>query len=322
MVRKRRPATSTAIALAAVCWLTVGACLAQPRVEDPPAMPLGAAAPAPEGFIDLCRRAPDHCPAVGPAPDLDQLARQSRRLRWAAVFGMSHQPAPAPSAASQPAQSLLSSAPITRLFPRLAPIGPTDLAKETILVPSDAPSAEDAATPAIETVGAALAAQAVSATDFALVAVAGGDAPALQAQAAEGIDIEATTFALDREGWRTVNRINRRLNREIRHIEDNALYGQADLWTLPLAARGDCEDYVLAKRQALIEAGVPAEALSIAIVETRWGETHAVLLLASNRGEYVLDSLSPWVTRWDRVDYRWRERQARGGTFDWVSVAL
>ncbi|MFN7389144.1 transglutaminase-like cysteine peptidase [Brevundimonas sp.] len=69
-------------------------------------------------------------------------------------------------------------------------------------------------------------------------------------------------------------------------------------------------------------AGVPAEALSIAIVETRWGETHAVLLLASDRGEFVLDSLSPWVSRWDRVDYRWRERQARGGAFDWVNVAL
>jgi predicted transglutaminase-like cysteine proteinase len=67
---------------------------------------------------------------------------------------------------------------------------------------------------------------------------------------------------------------------------------------------------------------VPAEALSIAIVETRWGETHAVLLLASDRGEFVLDSLSPWVSRWDRVDYRWRERQARGGAFDWVNVAL
>ncbi len=125
-----------------------------------------------------------------------------------------------------------------------------------------------------------------------------------------------------RQGWRTVNHINRRLNREIRHVDDLDLHGEQDRWTLPVGSRGDCEDFVLAKRAALLDAGVPAEALSIAIVETRWGETHAVLLLASDRGEFVLDSLSPWVSRWDRVDYRWRERQARGGAFDWVNVAL
>ena len=79
---------------------------------------------------------------------------------------------------------------------------------------------------------------------------------------------------------------------------------------------------MLAKRAALIAEGVPAEALSIAIVETRWGESHAVLLLASDRGEFILDSLSPWVTRWDRVDYDWRERQLPGRPFDWVQVAV
>jgi predicted transglutaminase-like cysteine proteinase len=319
MVRKRRPTTSTAIALAAGCWLMASPSLAGPR-EDAPAMPLGPAAPAPEGFIDLCRRAPDQCPAIGPAPDLDLLALQSNRLRWAAVFGTSPPSAPEPAAAPRPAGPLLSDAPLTPLVPRLVPVSVAPTTKE--LMPTDALSAEDAAAPAIETVGAALAVQAVSATDFTSVAVAGGDATARAGQAEEDIDAAAATFALDREGWRTVNRVNRRLNREIRHVEDLDLHGRTDLWTQPVNARGDCEDYVLAKRQALIEAGVPAQALSIAIVETRWGETHAVLLLASDRGEYVLDSLSPWVTRWDRVDYRWRERQARGGTFDWVRVAL
>ncbi|WP_084176060.1 transglutaminase-like cysteine peptidase [Brevundimonas bacteroides] len=322
MVRKKRPATSTAILLAAGCWLSAGVTVAAPRVEDAHAMPLGAAAPAPEGFIDLCRRAPSQCPAIGPAPDLDRLAVQSNRLRWAALFGMSPAPVPGPSAAPHPAGSLLSNAPLTPLVPRLLPVYAASAAAGTSRAPTGAPSVEDLATAEIETVGTALAIDVVPATDFASVAVAEGDAYAPPVKAADQPENEAVRFALDREGWRLVNRINRSLNREIRHVEDRDLYGRPDLWTLPVASRGDCEDYVLAKRQALIHAGVPAQALSIAIVETRWGETHAVLLLASDRGEYVLDSLSPWVTRWDQVDYRWRERQARGGTFDWVSVAL
>ena len=130
-------------------------------------------------------------------------------------------------------------------------------------------------------------------------------------------------YTLDEDGWRLVNTINRRINRAVRHLSDDRLYGVADYWARAAeGGRGDCEDYVLAKRAALIEAGVPAQALSIAIVQTRWGESHAVLLLASDEGEFVLDSLSPWIARWDRVDYRWRERQRRGHPFDWVMAAV
>ncbi|WP_156796423.1 transglutaminase-like cysteine peptidase [Brevundimonas sp. BAL3] len=132
----------------------------------------------------------------------------------------------------------------------------------------------------------------------------------------------ATSVDLDRQTWARVNTINRSVNRQIRSASDVAVYGTEDYWQAPAkaGARGDCEDYVLAKRAALIEAGVPAAALSIAIVKTRWGESHAVLLLASTSGEYVLDNLTPWISRWDQVDYEWRERQAPGKVFEWVQV--
>ncbi|MCG2662854.1 transglutaminase-like cysteine peptidase, partial [Brevundimonas sp.] len=132
----------------------------------------------------------------------------------------------------------------------------------------------------------------------------------------------AISVDLDRQTWARVNTINRSVNRQIRSASDVAVYGTEDYWQAPAqaGARGDCEDYVLAKRAALIEAGVPAAALSIAIVKTRWGESHAVLLLASTSGEYVLDNLTPWISRWDQVDYEWRERQAPGKVFEWVQV--
>lgn len=320
MVRKRRPSTTIAGLLATAVGLTaaMAPAWAETRGDDSPPMPVGAAAPAPQGFVDLCLRAPDECPAVGPASDLKTLAAEANRRRWTTLFGMPSAALSGP-AAPPAARTLLSTAPITRLVPRLL-----DLDGEPVMLIASLPepaaiSAEDDSHAALEPEGDAMVAgAAAAAADFATSATeeTGLAAPEPAPTAAGSV------FTLDRPGWRVVNAVNRQVNRAIRHVEDRDRFGQEDHWTRPEAGQGDCEDYVLAKRFALIESGVPAEALSIAIVETAWGETHAVLLLASDRGEYVLDSLSPWVLRWDRVDYRWRERQVRGGGFDWVSVAL
>ena len=191
------------------------------------------------------------------------------------------------------------------------------------------------AAPMVETLASAAGDGVMAANDGVMAAAV----PAIEAPAAPGVatepltsmststpvpDLGQATFALDRSGWTLVNGVNRRVNRQIRRMADDRQYGQADYWARPEGprARGDCEDYVLAKRRALIAAGVPAAALSIAIVETGWGETHAVLLLASDEGEFVLDNLSPWVSRWDRVNYTWRERQRPGRPFDWVRAAI
>jgi predicted transglutaminase-like cysteine proteinase len=119
---------------------------------------------------------------------------------------------------------------------------------------------------------------------------------------------------------------NRYVNGAIRQRDDIAIYGRADYWALPLAEgnpkrEGDCEDYVLEKRHALIRAGVPAQALSIAIVETPYREIHAVLLVSTDRGEMVLDNLRPEVLPWRQVGYRWRQRQVAGAADMWVNVA-
>jgi predicted transglutaminase-like cysteine proteinase len=122
---------------------------------------------------------------------------------------------------------------------------------------------------------------------------------------------------------RDLETINRRVNRSIRRASDLESQGVVDLWSAPSGqgAGGDCEDYALAKRRALIAQGVDPDLMSLAIVRTRRGETHAVLLVATAQGEYVLDNLSPWVVRWDRAPYEWIERQAPGATLDWVLIA-
>ena len=64
----------------------------------------------------------------------------------------------------------------------------------------------------------------------------------------------------------TLKRVNGHVNRTIRPRHDVG----ADVWSASASA-GDCEDYVLAKRRALIKAGIPASSLRIAYTKTRRG---------------------------------------------------
>jgi len=123
--------------------------------------------------------------------------------------------------------------------------------------------------------------------------------------------------------WGLLNRVNAQVNRAITPRTDQATYGVVDYWATPLAdghKLGDCEDYVLEKERALIAAGLPREALSIAAVVTRWGEMHAVLLVNTSQGEFVLDNLTSAVLPWSVAPYDWRKRQAPGEAMRWVMI--
>lgn len=118
--------------------------------------------------------------------------------------------------------------------------------------------------------------------------------------------------------------LNDRVNHTIKAETDQAIYHTADYWVAPgLApgARGDCEDFALEKRRLLIASGVPAAALSIAIVRTPAGEAHAVLVLSAEQGDYVLDNLHGEVKAWQLTGYSWISRQAPGDDLGWVSLA-
>ncbi len=139
------------------------------------------------------------------------------------------------------------------------------------------------------------------------------DAPA----AAEGSPVRVV---LSKKTWTLLSKTNVKINSAIARADDQENDGVPDRWNLPLldgTKKGDCEDYALEKRRQLIQQGLPAEALSLAIVRTSWGETHAVLVVDTDRGAYVLDSLTPWVTPWTKAHFQWITRQAAGGAL-WV----
>lgn len=131
----------------------------------------------------------------------------------------------------------------------------------------------------------------------------------------------AMTPHMTKELWSLLERVNQEVNAKIRPIHDIDQYGFEDYWTLPIATgvmAGDCKDYVLEKRRLLMAQGLPMSALSITLGTTAWGEYHAVLLVHSDMGDYVLDNLSPWVTPWKDVTYVWSKRQSAGNPDVWV----
>lgn len=129
---------------------------------------------------------------------------------------------------------------------------------------------------------------------------------------------------LDKSQLKLITTINRDVNRDIRKANDFDIYGMPEFWSLPRVIDGkmygDCEDYALEKRRRLIEAGVPVEAMSMAVAVTLRGERHAVLVVAFEGGDMVLDNLTPWPTPWGELNYTWIQRQIAGSAA-WTTIS-
>ena len=130
-------------------------------------------------------------------------------------------------------------------------------------------------------------------------------------------------IVLDMPTMAMVVALNDKVNHGIQPATDQEVYHVPDYWVAPgigPGVRGDCEDYALEKRRLLIASGIPADALSIAIVRTPAGEVHAVLVLSAKQGDYILDNLHGEVKAWQVTGYSWISRQAPGDDLGWVSL--
>lgn len=96
----------------------------------------------------------------------------------------------------------------------------------------------------------------------------------------------------------TLQLANRQINQAIRPQADQG----HDVWSIDVAA-GDCEDYALTKRAALIREGIPAGALRMAVTRYK-GEGHAVLVVKTTDGDLVLDNLHARVMPLRKSGYR------------------
>jgi len=126
-------------------------------------------------------------------------------------------------------------------------------------------------------------------------------------------------ITLDAATWQTLQAINNAFNAAIRPEEDAVHYGRVDYWTIPTDGYGDCEDYALAKRHALIAAKLSPRALRIGIARSAQGEAHAVLTVATDHGDYVLDNMTDAVLPWGETKLSWIARQTPDQA-QWVSL--
>ena len=118
-----------------------------------------------------------------------------------------------------------------------------------------------------------------------------------------------------------LERVNSDVNREIEFVSDWEFNGLVDVWDYPFACKGDCEDFALEKRRRLIEAGFPSASLTMAIAfhEVQFFP-HAVLLVETDKGTFLLDNLYDAVLCWDAVPYIFTHRERPDG--QWIRFML
>ncbi len=119
--------------------------------------------------------------------------------------------------------------------------------------------------------------------------------------------------------WIELNSINTSTNVRIRPVTDRAQHNQIEVWQYPKGV-GDCEDYALEKRRRLIEAGWPEKSLRMATARNQKGNLHAVLIVVTEQGDYVLDNVTNRINAWDRTAYQWVARQSTENPMVWHKI--
>ena len=125
---------------------------------------------------------------------------------------------------------------------------------------------------------------------------------------------------LGQDALSMVSSVNAAINARTREISDQQQYRRAEYWALPTATGGDCEDFALAKKQALIGKGIAPERLLVATVLDRKRAPHAVLVLRTDDRDYVLDNLTNRIKPWQDTGYTFLRMQTPSAPGAWSAV--
>lgn len=117
--------------------------------------------------------------------------------------------------------------------------------------------------------------------------------------------------------------VNRRVNGHVIQRRDSEIFGTGERWRrsgIGRGATGDCEDLAIEKRLQLLAEGYPPERLSYAVVYRRDVGLHTILIARTGEGDFVLDSLSPYVRHWKKVEYSWIGMQSMQEPTRWFAL--
>jgi predicted transglutaminase-like cysteine proteinase len=120
---------------------------------------------------------------------------------------------------------------------------------------------------------------------------------------------------LTEDGERQLEFVQAKVNRLVRPRAN-----PDHVWDYPTDGYGDCNKYAIAKRAELIALGWPRAALLLAAAMTEDGEGHLVLVVATSKGDLVLDNRQRHIVEWRDLPYRWISRQNPRNLAEWVSI--
>lgn len=132
----------------------------------------------------------------------------------------------------------------------------------------------------------------LSKMDFSALPACGKDRECIRRAAV--LDAATARAAEATDPFEALKLANRTVNHSIRYVPDEKSKYGVDEWASPVetiaAGQGDCEDYAILKMGMLLKAGVPAEAMAIAVVKLKDVDAyHAVLIVAGREADWVLD---------------------------------
>ena len=130
---------------------------------------------------------------------------------------------------------------------------------------------------------------------------------------------EPATIELTANDWQTLNRVNQQVNGAIKAKTDKDHRGIEDIWDFAEDGYGDCEDYQLVKRKKLVEAGFPRRAMRMTVVFDEEVAGHAVMMVRTNRGDFILDNKRNAILPWHKTGYIYIKREGDSGS-TWASL--
>ena len=94
-------------------------------------------------------------------------------------------------------------------------------------------------------------------------------------------------------------------------IQELEQFDTPEFWTLA-GKYGDCEDYALAKRSALLQAGWSKDKLGLCVCYTASNEGHCVLWVDTDKGSFILDNNYDFPMKPSELPYRWESMLCDG----------
>ena len=116
--------------------------------------------------------------------------------------------------------------------------------------------------------------------------------------------------------YNVAQRINLQVNASVTYKTDLAQFEVPEFWQ-EAGKFGDCEDYALAKRNALLQAGWQKDKLGLCVCYTQSGEGHCVLWVGTDKGSFILDNNYDFPMKPSDLPYRWESMLCNG---QWVQL--